>query len=159
MPVPQQQGAGLRHRLSDTVGVNWTPVQQSGGHGLNWGRTDGGGYQAHAGEGVYRITARGTEWCLEKPHPTQGRIGGFGSPAEAMAWVEDLHLAASGSRVRTPQRSWPTADEFAQEIGVQPSALRSWLAVHAGGSTSPRRRIDPDTQQRIRAFYQHHAVR
>jgi len=27
--------------------------------------------------------------------------------------------------------------------------------VHSGGSTSPRRRIDPATQQRIRAFYQH----
>ncbi|MDF2806675.1 MAG: hypothetical protein K0S43_1621 [Cellulosimicrobium sp.] len=123
--------------------------------GLNWRSTEQGAFEAQAREGVYRIVARGTEWCLEKPHPTPGRIGGFGSPAEAMAWGEDLHLAASGPRVRTPQASWPTVDELARVVHVQPSVLRSWLAVHSGGSTSPRRRIDPATQQRIRAFYQH----
>lgn len=127
--------------------------------GLDWGRTDNGGYEATTREGTYKIVARGTEWCLEKPHTTPGRIGGFRSPAEAMAWGEDLHLAASGPRVRTPQPSWPTVDEFAQIIDVQPTVLRSWIAVHAGGSTSPRRRIDPTTQQRIRAFYQHDVIR
>ena len=122
--------------------------------GLNWGNTGPDVYEARAPEGVYRIVARGTEWCLEKPYPTPGRIGGFPSTAEAMAWGDDLHLAASGPRVRTPQPTWPTVDEFARVVDVQPTVLRSWIAVHAGGSTSPRRRIDPATQQRIRTFYQ-----
>jgi hypothetical protein len=76
-----------------------------------------------------------------------------------VAWGEDLHLAACDPRVRTPQSSWPTVNEFAEVIDIQASALRSWLAVHARGSTSPRRRIDPATQRRIRAFYQHSTFR
>ena len=78
--------------------------------GLSWGRTSQGVYEAQAREGLYRIMARGVEWCLEKPFPTSGRIGGFRSPAEAMAWGEDLHLATAGPRMRTPQPSWPTVD-------------------------------------------------
>lgn len=127
--------------------------------GLVWGRSESGAYEARAGEGAYRIVARGREWSLEKPYPSPGRIGGFSSSAEAMAWGEDLHRAASGPHVRTPQPSWPTIDEFARIIDVQPTTLRSWLAVHCGGSTSPRRRLDPTTQQRIRTFfYQHEPV-
>lgn len=121
--------------------------------GLSWGATADGGYEAHAPEGVYRVVARGDEWCLEKPHPRPGRIGGFPSPTEAMAWGGDLHLAAGQPRVPPPPPEWPTVDEFARVVDVSPSVLRSWLAVHAGGSTSPRRRIDPSNQRRIQRFY------
>ncbi|SMF52419.1 hypothetical protein L603_004900000060 [Cellulosimicrobium cellulans J34] len=127
--------------------------------GLHWKHKDDGTYEAQAREGVYRIAARREEWCLEKPHPVPGRIGGFRSPAEAMAWGEDLHLAATGPRVRTPQPAWPTVDEFARVVDVQPTVLRAWIAVHAGGSTSPRRRIDPTTQERIKAFFEVSVVR
>ena len=120
---------------------------------LDWSTTDAG-YEAHATEGVYRIVARGDEWCLERPHPHPGRIGGFSSPAEAMAWGDDLHSAARGPHVRTPAPGWPTVDEFAREVEMSPSTLRSWISVHEGGSTSPRRRLDPATQRRIRAYYQ-----
>jgi len=122
--------------------------------GLSWSTTSDGGYEAHAPEGTYGVTRRGDEWCLDKPHPLPGRIGGFPSPAEAMAWGADLHLAAAGPRVRTPQPEWPTVDELAREIEVSSSVLRSWLTAHAGGSTSPRRRVDPATQRRIRTYYE-----
>jgi hypothetical protein len=121
--------------------------------GLSWRATEDGGYEATAPEGVYRVVARADEWCLEKPHPRSGRIGGFSSPVEAMAWGGDIHLASSGNRIRTPQSAWPSVDEFAREVETSSSSLRSWLAAHAGGSTSPRRRIDPHTQHRIRLFY------
>jgi hypothetical protein len=126
---------------------------------LNWGQSKDGTYEAVAREGEYRIVPRGNEWCLEKPYPNPGRIGGFATPAEAMAWGQDLHHAAKGPRVRTPQPSWPTVDEFAEVVDVHPTALRSWLATHDSGSTSPRRRLDPTTQQRIRTFYKTHTNR
>ncbi len=126
---------------------------------LNWCRVDDETYEAVAHEGTYRIVPRGEEWCLEKPYPTPGRLGGFPTPAEAMAWGQDLHHCARGPRVRTPASSWPTVDEFAEIVDVRPAALRSWLAAHAGGSTSPRRRLDPTTQERIRTFYKAHANR
>jgi len=76
-----------------------------------------------------------------------------------MAWGEDLHLAATGPAVRTAQPTWPTVDEFARVVDVQPTVLRSWIAVHVGGSTSPRRRLDPATQKRILRFYRDYVVR
>ncbi len=121
--------------------------------GLSWGQAEDGAYEARAPEGVYRIIARGDEWCLERPHPSPGRIGGFRSPAEAIAWAQDLHHAAREPHVRTPAPTWPTVDELADAVDVRPAALRSWLSAHAGGSMSPRRRIDPATQRRIRTFY------
>jgi len=120
---------------------------------LTWGQVSDGGYEARAVEGTYRIVARGDEWCLEKPIPRPGRIGGFSTPAEAMAWGQDLHAAATGARVRTPASEWPTLDEFAEEIEVTPSQLRTWIAAHVGGSTSPRRRLEPAIQRRIRAYW------
>jgi len=127
--------------------------------GLAWARAPNGEYEARAREGIYRVVARGSEWCLDKPHPVRGRIGGFSTPAEAMAWGEDLHLAATGPAVRTAQPTWPTVDEFARVVDVQPTVLRSWIAVHVGGSTSPRRRLDPATQKRILRFYRDYVVR
>ncbi|OLT50989.1 hypothetical protein [Cellulosimicrobium sp. CUA-896] len=70
---------------------------------LSWGQAEDGVYEARAPEGVYRIVARGDEWCLEKPHPAPGRIGGFRSPAEAIAWGQDLHHAPA-SRTCAPPR-------------------------------------------------------
>ncbi|WP_251152481.1 hypothetical protein [Cellulosimicrobium sp. Marseille-Q4280] len=121
--------------------------------GLSWKATEDGGYEATAPEGVYRVVTRAEEWCLEKPLPRPGRIGGFSSPVEAMAWGGDIHLAATGNQVRTARSAWPTVDELAREVETSSSSLRSWLAAHVGGSTSPRRRIDPHTQHRIWTFY------
>ncbi len=126
---------------------------------LNWGQSEDGSYQAIAREGQYRIVPREDDWCLEKPYPTSGRIGGFSTPAEAMPWGQDLHHAAAGPHVRTPQPSWPTVEEFAEVVDVPPTALKRWLAAHDDGAPSRRRRLDPTTQQRIRAFYGTHAHR
>src|SRR5690606_41355673 len=98
-------------------------------------------------------------WWLGRPAPGQARVGGFRSPGGAMGGGEDLHRAATGPRVRTPQPAWPTVDEFARVVDVQPTVLRAWIAVHAGGSTSPRRRLDPTTQERIKAFFEVSVVR
>jgi hypothetical protein len=126
---------------------------------LSWGHFKDGTYEAAAREGDYRIKPRGNEWCLEKPYPSPGRIGGFSTPDEAMAWGDDLHSAAGGPRVHTPAPSWPTVDEFSKTMDMRPNALRSWIAAHDSGSTSPRRRLDPTTQQRIRTFYKTHTNR
>jgi len=50
-----------------------------------------------------------------------------------MACGDDLHLAENGPQVRTAEPSWPSVDDFARVVDVQPSVLRSWLVVHAAG--------------------------
>jgi hypothetical protein len=120
---------------------------------LKWSANDVG-YEASATEGTYRVVPRGDEWCLERPGSRTTRIGGFSTPAEAMAWGADLHAARQGALVRTPQPGWPTVAEFARELGVSTSVLRSWLTVHEPGSSAgPRRRLDPTTRERLLAYY------
>lgn len=120
---------------------------------LKWS-AGGDGYEAIATEGTYRVVPRGDEWCLERPGPRTTRIGGFTTPAEAMAWGADLHAARQGASVQTAQPGWPTVTEFAREIGIPASVLRSWLAVHEPGTSGgPRRRLDPTTRERVRAYY------
>ncbi|MBD8078912.1 hypothetical protein [Cellulosimicrobium arenosum] len=119
---------------------------------LCWGAR-GDDYVAQTIYGTYSVVRRGDEWCLVKPEVMAGRIGGFGSPAEAMALGEDLHAARIGPQVRTPPSGWPTVDEFAREIHANAADVRVWLRVHASGSTSPRRRLDPTTRERIRSFW------
>ncbi|MFC8921380.1 hypothetical protein [Cellulosimicrobium sp. NPDC057127] len=120
---------------------------------LQWS-AGGDGYEATATEGTYRVLPRGDEWCLERPGARTTRIGGFSTPAEAMAWGADLHAVQRGAVAREPQPGWPTVAEFARELGLAASVLRSWLAVHEPGSSGgPRRRLDPTTRERIRAYY------
>jgi hypothetical protein len=120
---------------------------------LQWSAS-GDGYEASATEGTYRVVPRGDEWCLERPGLRTTRIGGFTSPAEAMAWGADLHVARQGAPVRTSQPGWPTVAEFARELDIPASVLRSWLAVHEPGTSGgPRRRLDPTTRERVRAYY------
>gem|GEM_PF-1108824 len=152
-PLP----SAVRGDRLDVVGL-WScriplPLRQWS-MGLSWGQTPDGGYAARASEGSYRIERLGDEWCLEKPFPRAGRIGGFSSAAEAMAWGDDLHSASSRPPVQEPVPDWPTVDELAREIDLSPSALRSWIAAHVGGSTSPRRRLEPAVQRRVRSYWE-----